>query len=79
MPVLNISNEQVVEMVKQLPPEQKTEIFQFLLLQNWEEWESLSQYGTAKIRIIAKEYGYNWDLMTETEREEFIDQVVHEV
>ncbi len=59
MAVLNISNEQVVEMVKQLPPQQKTEIFQFLLLQNWEEWESLLQYGTAKIGLIAQEYGYN--------------------
>ena len=79
MPVLNISNEQVIEMVKQLPISQQTEIFQFLLLQNWEEWESLSNYAIPKIRLVAQERGYNWDTMTETERETLIDEIVHEV
>ena len=46
MPMLMLSNDQVVEMVKQLSPEQQTEIFQFLLLQQWGRWESLSRYGT---------------------------------
>ena len=46
MTMLMLSNDQVVEMVKQLSPEQQTEIFQFLLLQQWGRWESLSRYGT---------------------------------
>ena len=32
MPSIILSNEQVVELVKQLPQEQKTEIFRFLLI-----------------------------------------------
>lgn len=78
MPTLNLSNEQVLELVKQLPIEQQVEVFKFLLLQQWGQWESLSRYGVEKVRILAQERGYNWDTMTEAEREVFIDELVHE-
>ena len=42
MPNLTLSNDQVVELVKQLPQEQKTEIFRFLLLSQWQQWQDLS-------------------------------------
>jgi hypothetical protein len=78
MPTLILTNEQVVELVKQLPIEQQAEIFRFLLLQHWGSWESLSRYGADKVRLAARERGYDWDAMTEDEREAFIDEVVHE-
>lgn len=78
MPILTLTNEQVVELAKQLPPEQQIELFRFLLLQQWGDWESLSSYGSGKARLVAQERGYNWDTMTEDEREAFIDEVVHE-
>jgi hypothetical protein len=78
MPILTLSNEQVVELVKQLSPEQQVEIFRFLLLQQWGEWESLSQYGASKARLIAKERGFDWDTMTEEAREALINELVHE-
>lgn len=79
MPILTLSNEQVIEIVRQLPMEQQAEIFQFLLLQQWGGWESLSRYGVDKVRLVAQERGCNWDAMSEVEREEFIDNLVHEV
>lgn len=78
MPILTLTNEQVVELVKQLPVEQQVEPFRFLLLQQWSSWESLSQYGADRVRLAARERGYDWDAMTEDEREALIDQVVHE-
>lgn len=78
MPIVNLSNEQVVELVKQLPVEQQMEVFRLLLLQQWGKWESLSRYGSDKARLVAQERGYDWDAMTEEEREAFIDNVVHE-
>ncbi|MGD1909170.1 MAG: hypothetical protein ACFB0C_24705 [Leptolyngbyaceae cyanobacterium] len=51
---------------------------EFLLLQQWEKWKSLSDYGANQARLIAQEHGLDWDAMTETEREEFIDDVLHE-
>ena len=78
MPSLTLSNEQVVELVKQLPQEQKTEIFRFLLLSQWQQWQDLSSYGADKVKLAAKERGYDWEKMSEEEKEEFIDLVVHE-
>ena len=78
MPTVTLTNEQVVELVKQLPDEQQLEIFRFLLLQQWKQWKDLSNYGADKVRLAAKERGYNWETMTEEERETFIDEVVHE-
>jgi hypothetical protein len=78
MPTFTLTNEQVVELFKQLPSEQQIEVFRLLLLQQWGQWESLSQYGADRIRLVAQERGQNWDTMTEDEREAFIDEVVHE-
>jgi hypothetical protein len=78
MPSFTLTNEQVVELVKQLPAEQQIEVFRFLLLQQWGQWESLSRYGADRARLVAQERGKDWDVMTEDERETFIDEVVHE-
>jgi hypothetical protein len=78
MPSFTLTNEQVVELVKQLPAEQQIEVFRFLLLQQWGQWESLSRYGADRARLVAQERGKDWDVMTEDEREAFIDEVVHE-
>ena len=80
MPSIILSNEQVVELVKQLPQKQKIEIFRFLLIsqwQEWQEWQDLSSYGSDKVKLAARERGYNWEKMSEAEREEFIDEVLH--
>jgi hypothetical protein len=78
MPTLILSNEQVVELVKQLSVEQQVEVFRFLLLQQWSQWESLSRYGVDRARLITQERGCNWDEMSEEERESLIDDIVHE-
>lgn len=78
MPTLNLTNQQVIELIKQLPIQQQGEIFRFLLLQQWENWDSLSRYGKDKIQLVAQQRGYNWDKMTEAEKESLIDEIVHE-
>jgi hypothetical protein len=78
MATLTLSDEQVVELVRQLSAEQKAEVFKYLLLQQWGEWESLSSYGADRAKLVAQERGYDWDAMTEEEREAFVDDVVHE-
>ena len=65
-------------MVKQLPVELQTELFRFLLLQQWGKWEQLSRYGADQAQLITQERGLDWDRMTEEERENLIDDLVHE-
>jgi len=38
MPTFTLTNEQVIELVKQLSNEQQIEVFRFLLLQQWGQW-----------------------------------------
>ncbi|MDB9516130.1 hypothetical protein PN466_04035 [Roseofilum reptotaenium CS-1145] len=78
MPQLNLSNEQVIDLVKQLPHQQQLDLFQFLLLQQWRQWESLSRYGVEKARLVPQERGFDWDLITEEERDNFIDEILHQ-
>jgi len=75
MPNLTLSNEQVIDLFKQLPEDQKREVYKILILSQWDRWESLSNYAIDKARIVAKERGYDWDTMTEEEKEEFIDNI----
>lgn len=78
MPTLTLTDEQIIELVKQLPPTKQAELFQFLQQQQQEKWEELSHAGQEEVRKAAIERGKNWDTMTEEEREDFIDDIVHE-
>jgi hypothetical protein len=78
MPKLELSDEQVMELVKQLSPEKQDELLRHLLLLRWANWEALSRYGQARVRQLAAQLGLNWDTMSEAEREAFIDELVHE-
>jgi hypothetical protein len=78
MPILTVSDDQVIELVKQLPPDQQERLFEFLLTQQWGAWVDLSRYGEERARIAAAQRGHAWDAMTESEREAFIDDLVHE-
>jgi hypothetical protein len=78
MPILQLTDEQVFELVKQLSPHQQEALFKTLLMQKWGAWEALSRYGQERVRRVAAQRGYDWDTMTEDDREAFIDTLVHE-
>lgn len=78
MPTLELTNEQVIELVNQLPPDHQESLFKFLLMKRWETWINLSHYGEERVQIAAAQRGRKWDAMTENEREVFIDDLIHE-
>lgn len=78
MPELTLSNEQVIALVQQLPTNQQTIIFEFLVRQQWPAWAELNQYGINQIRALAEERGLDWDQIPAQDREDWIDQLVHE-
>ena len=75
---LGLTDQQVIELVKQLPPNQQAKLLQTLITRQWGVWEELSRLGEERARIAAAERGRDWDSMTEDEREAFIDDLVHE-
>ncbi|AFY75451.1 hypothetical protein Syn7502_03624 (plasmid) [Synechococcus sp. PCC 7502] len=78
MPPLQLSTEQAISLVQQLTPSQQEDILKYLLLQPWTSWLNLTQDAPDKARQAAAERGQNWDTMTEAEREQFIDDLLHE-
>jgi hypothetical protein len=78
MPMLELSDEQVIELAKRLPREKQDALLRELLLLRWSNWESLSQYGQARVRELSAQRGLNWDAMSDADREAFVDDLVHE-
>ena len=76
MPTLELTEQQVVELVKQLPPERKREAL--LALADPARRDERMQLAEAQIRRVCAERGRDWDQMSEDEREAFIDDLVHE-
>lgn len=78
MATLLLDDEQVLALVRQLPQERRTWLFQQLLQDEWPIWHELAQYGTDRVAAVAALRGFDWTTMTEAEREEFIDTLLHE-
>ena len=78
MAVLKISNEQILELVLQLPEQQRTWLFTQLAAQQWPSWAELSQYGEQQARSLAAERGLDWECLSSDEREQLVDTILHE-
>jgi hypothetical protein len=78
MPTLNLTDEQVIELVRQLPAEKQVALLQSLLAQRRAWREKLAHQMEERLRVLAAERGRNWDAMIDPEREDFIDDLVHE-
>jgi len=78
MPTLTLTNEQVIELIKQLPPDQQEKLVQDLIRQQWPTWTDLSRHGQTGARAAAGQHGLDWDSSTADAREAFIDDLVHQ-
>jgi hypothetical protein len=78
MPILELSKEQVVELIKQLPPDQRRDAFLTLAEGAAQRREERMQFAEAQLRRVAGERGLDWDKMSEEEREAFVDDLMHE-
>lgn len=78
MAILPISNEQILELVLQLPEQQRAWLFTQLAARQWPAWVELSQHGEQQTRLLAAERGLDWDRMSEEERGQLVDTILHE-
>ena len=78
MVTLALHDDQVLDLVRQLPIDRRSWLFQQLIQDEWPAWVELSAYGVDKARTVAAASGLDWDLLTETEREELLDTLLHE-
>ncbi len=78
MPILELSEEQVVDLVKQLPPERQRAALLALAAGAGQRRHEWIKFAEEQLRRISAERGLKWDTMSEDEREAFIDDLVHE-
>ena len=78
MPILELSDAQVVELVKQLPPERQRAALLALAAGAAQRREERMQHAEEQLRRVTGEHGLEWDKMTEDRRQDFIDDLLHE-
>jgi len=78
MSVLELSDEQVISLMRQLPAERKRTALLALALDAQTRREERLRLGEAQLRRACSERGRDWDRLTEDEREAFVNDLLHE-
>lgn len=78
MATLSLTDEQVVQLVKQLPPQTKQRVLIDLNAERDQWWQTAARDGEQDMRRLAAAKGLDWDSMSEAQREAFVDDLLHE-
>jgi hypothetical protein len=78
MSVPQLSDEQVISLVRQLPPERKRAALLALAQDAQIRREQRLLGGEEQLRRASAERGLDWDRLSEDEREAFVDGLLHE-
>lgn len=78
MSVLELTDEQVLSLVRQLPAESKKAALLALAEEAGRRRGERMAYAEEQLRQRARECGLNWDSMNEDERESFVNRLLHE-
>ncbi|NTV62834.1 MAG: hypothetical protein HGA65_04770 [Oscillochloris sp.] len=73
-----MTNDQVVELVRQLPPTQKREVLRSLASDAQARRAERMTYAEDRLRALATARGLAWDDLDADAREVFIDDLLHE-
>lgn len=74
---LEVPESQVVEWVQRLSPVAKQSVLR-ALIPRLDELEALVDYGSQRMRSLCAKRGLDWDGLTEHERQQLIDELLHE-
>ena len=74
---LEVPEAQIVRWVRQLSPAAKHSVLK-ILVPRLDEVESLVDYGEQQVRELSARRGLTWDRLTEDQREQLIDTLLHE-
>ena len=79
MATLTLRDDQVLDLVRQLPDERRSWLFRQLIQDEWPAWANLSAYAVGRARTVAAVRGLDWDRLAENQREELLDTLLHEL
>ncbi len=75
---IKLTTEQVIDFIQQMPPKEKRAVLIALAERTSTNQEERMKYAESQVKQLCASQGLNWDTMTEEEREDFIDDLVHE-
>ncbi len=78
MSVLELNDEQVISLVRQLPAARKRTALLALAQEAQVRREERLRLGEAQLRQACAGRGLDWDRLSEAERETFVDDLLHE-
>jgi hypothetical protein len=74
---LELSDEQVISLVRQLPAERKRAALLALAQDAQARRDERLRFGEEQLRRACAERGRNWDQLSEDEREAFVNDLLH--
>ena len=77
MSVLELSDEQVISLVRQLPAARKRTALLALAQDAQARREERMQFGESQLRQACSERGLDWDRLSEDDREALVDDLLH--
>jgi hypothetical protein len=77
MASVELTNEQVVELVRQLPAETKREVLLALAGDAGTRRGDRMALAAAQLRQRAAERGLNWDAMNDDDRQALVNELIH--
>ena len=78
MSVLELTKEQIFDLVQRMPAEQKREMLLMLAANAPAERAKRQQFAEEQLRRLCAARGLDWGAMSADEREAFIDDLIHE-
>ena len=78
MASISLTDEQVIDLFKQLSPERKRAILLTLAEGTQSRRDERMKYAESQLKRLCKEKGLDWELLSEEEKEFFIDDLIHE-
>lgn len=73
-----LSDSQLIDLVKQLPPERKRNVLLALASDAQARRDERLQMAEDRMRALCAHRGLNWDSLAEAEREDLVDDLIHE-
>jgi len=78
MSVLELTDRQVLSLVRQLPAKRRRVALLALAQEAQASRAERMSLGEARLRRAATKHGLKWDRLSEDQREEFVNRLLHE-
>lgn len=78
MATLTLTNDQVTDLIQQLPPDRQPSVLLLLAEQGQQRRKERLTYAETQLRGLSTARGLDWDALQEEEREQLIDDLIHE-